>query len=348
MPSVSLRRALTTGAATAALAGALAAPAGAADRLDFELTPAGGGSYPRFEARAGQTVAGAVRLHSRARRGQTIRLQALDLVTAPAGGIDFRPGSPRAVGAWLKLDRRDVHLPAGATRVVRYRARVPRDAAAGEHFAGIVGIDRGQLRRAAAAAPAGGGGVELRHVTRVALPVRFRLPGLATRRLSAGAIRFAANAGGSRLELGLRSVGHLLVRGTAIDLHVSRSDGRAVFHHEAQLSEFVPQTAIRYPIAWRGTPSRGEYRVRGTIQPAGGPPVRVDETVAFRAPQAERLEEQTGEAPPRDGPPMLLLAALAAAVLFGGGASAGYVRLRRRLAAATLAPTESPAPGRAR
>jgi hypothetical protein len=336
MPSVSLRRALTTGAATAALAGALAAPAGADDRLAFELTPAGGGSYPRFEARAGQTVAGAVRLHSRSRRGQTIRLQALDLVTAPAGGIDFKPGRPRAVGAWLRLDRRDVHLPAGATRVVRYRAEVPRDAAAGEHFAGIVGIDRAQLRRAAA--PAGGRGVELRHVTRVALPVRFRLPGRATRRLAAGAIRFAANAGGSRLELDLRSVGQLLVRGTAIDLHVSRSDGRPVFDHEARLSEFVPQTAIRYPIAWRGTPSRGEYRVRGTIRPAGGAPVRVDETVAFRAAQAKRLEEQTGEAPPADGPPTLLLAGLAAAVLFGGAASAGYVRVRRRLAAATMSP----------
>jgi hypothetical protein len=336
MPSRFPRRLARLCALTAVSAGVLVTPAGAATRLDFELSPAGGGSYPRFTARAGETVTGALRLRSRIGKVQTIRLQALDLGTAHTGGIEFRPGRAAAVGAWLKLERRDVRLPGGATRTVRFTASIPRDAAPGEHFAGIAAIDRAELRRAQS--PAGRRGVELRHVTRVALPVRLELRGSAERQLDLRGIGFSSNAGGTRLELDLRSIGHLLVRETSVDLRVSGPGARRPVRHRDRISEFVPQTAIRYPIALPGQVARGEYRVTGTIKPEGGRTIRVDERVSFGSSQAKELEERTGDTVPGGGGvPKLLIGALALALLLAGAASAGYVRLRRRLRRATAA-----------
>jgi len=336
MPRVPLRRvALATSAAL--LAGVpLGTPAQAASGVGFELTPAGSGAYPRFDARPGQVLRGAVRLKSRSTKDRAIRLQALDLATADTGGIEFVSRRPKRARTWLRLERRDLRLPARGRVTVAFTARVPAGAASGEHFAGIVAVDRAQLRRAAARRAAGGGTVMLREVTRLALPVRFRLPGRSARRLDVAGAAFAADASGGRLELDLRSTGGRLVRSTDVRLDVLH-EGKRLFTHRAEITDFVPRTRISYPIALRGQAQRGDYRVTGTIRPRGGPAVRVDEKVAFTAPQADRLEDQTGQPAPGTGLPLLLIGALGAAVVLAATASIAYLRLRRRLAAATEA-----------
>lgn len=333
------RRFALLGATAAVLAGVLVAPAGAATRPTFELSSVTKDPYPRFVARPGQTVSGAVRLQSRTGKPQTVRLQALDLVTARTGGIEFPSGRPHATGAWLKLQHRDVALPARATRIIRFTARVPAKAAAGQHYAGIVAINRAELRRANA--PADKAGVELRAVTRIALPVRFRLPGAAGRSVAVRRLAFAADASGSRLDLDLRSTGHLLIRGSRIDLRVAEQGGRRLFRHKATLAEFIPQTTIRYPIAWRGTPKYGTYRLTGTVKPKGAPVLRIDKTVTFGRPEAKKVKQQTGVVasgdPDAGAPPLMLIVALGAALLLAIAASVGYLRLRRRLVNAKAA-----------
>ncbi|MDX6676227.1 MAG: hypothetical protein QOE31_279, partial [Solirubrobacteraceae bacterium] len=61
----SSRRIALLSATCAVFAGVLVTPAGAATRPTFELSPVTKDPYPRFVARPGQTVSGAVRLHSR-------------------------------------------------------------------------------------------------------------------------------------------------------------------------------------------------------------------------------------------------------------------------------------------
>lgn len=330
MPSRSPRTIALCGAVVTVLAGVLVTPAGAADRLDFQLTPVGGSAYPRFSARPGQSVSGALRLHSRTRRPQVIRVEVVDLMTATTGGIEFGRDRARATGSWLKLARRDVRLPPHATRIIRFRGQVPRTAAAGEHFGGIAASDRAEIRRT----PATRAGVRLREVTRVALPVRFRVPGPASAAIELRGVAFASNAAGTRLDLDLRSVGHRLVRATDVDLRATDAAGRVALRHRSSISDFVPQTAIRYPAVWRGRPTRGgRYHLTGTIQPRGARPIRVDEVVTFGTREARRLEDQTGEPPPTtSGAPILLIAALGASALLAAAALGAYVRLRRRLA----------------
>ena len=156
-------------------------------------------------------------------------------------------------------------------------------------------------------------------------------------------VRFAAtppattSACGARPTAAGNSARARLVRSATVDLRISRAGGPTLFRHRGVLSEIVPRTRIRYPIAWRGRPAPGGYRVHGTIAPVGAPVVRVDETVRFGGKDAERAEAQTGTpgpATPPSDPPVLLLAALAVALLLAGTAAAGYLRLRRRLSAA--------------
>lgn len=329
-----LSRVSLLSAMVAVLAGVLVTPAGAVSRPQFVLTPTDGSSYPRFSAQPGNTVRGALRLQSQSNRAQIVRLQGLDLVTSNLGGIEFPSERATQTGAWIRLERRDVRLDPGASATVRFAVELPDRVAAGEHYAGLVAVDRGELRRASAERPADQRGVVLNQVTRVALPVRLDVPGPSERRLDLRDITFEANAGGSRLDIDLGNIGQRLIRSTAVDLRVTR-EGESFSRHKVTLSEFVPDTRIKYPMPLQGKPARGEYRVTGTIRPDGAPAIQVDRRVAFRGPQVERLAVQTGDATPGKDLPVLLIGALGIAIVLAVSASVGYVRLRRRLAEAT-------------
>lgn len=320
---------LLTVAASAAPSAAQAAP------VPFSFSAVGTPDYHRFGVRAGDDVRGTVRIVNRSGRTRVVRLQTLDLVTGDRGGIVFRSGRPSATGAWLRLDRRDVRLRPGASARVGYSAQVPARVATGEHYAGVVAIDRADLR-AAARRPSGRRGVVLRHITRLALPVRFTVGGPAERTMAAGRADFAADAAGSRIDLPLRSTGAKLIREAEVDFAVRDDRGRTLFTHKATLGEFVPRTIARYPIAWRGRAAEGRYRLVGTVRPKGAPVIRLDQTLEFTRRRAEDLESQTGEqAATAAGPPLLLLVGLALALVAAIAATAAYVRLRRRLQAAT-------------
>lgn len=324
--------ALTAAAATAPSAATAAPP----QSVPFTLSAVGARDYHRYAVEPGDTVRGTLRVVNRSRQTRVIRLQALDLVTADTGGIHFRPGRPTGVGRWLRLERRDVRLAPGARQRVRYTGRVPANAAPGQRFAGLVALDRAELR-ASRRAPAGGRSVVLHHLTRLALPVRFTVPGAARRRLAAGLARFAADASGSRIDLPLRDAGGRLVREALIDLAVTDEEGRPRFRHRARFAEFVPRTAIRYPIAWRGPSAEGRYRLVGTITPKGAPVVRIDQRISFTRRRASELERESGVVAAPGSTPFGLVAGLAAALMFALLASAAYVRTRRRLRVLTAA-----------
>lgn len=328
-----MRAALAGTMSVLVLAGVLVTPAGAAPRPAFVLTATGDTPHPVFEARPGTTVSSTVLLTSRSDSMQTIRLQTVDLATSNLGGIEFPSRRPAGPGTWLKLDRRDVRIPPRGTATVRLSVTVPTRTPAGDHYAGVVAVDRKELRRALKAPPKKASGVVLRQLTRVALPVRVRLPGRAVRRLRLRDIAFAADAGGSHLRVRLRNSGQRLLRSTAVDLRIARGD-RRLFTVRASLAEVVPATGLAYPVRWRGAPPRsGTYRVTGTISPKGAPRIRVDERVRFGTTQADKVEELTGvPAVGEDGRPWLLLTVAALVLLVAVSASVGYLRLRRRLA----------------
>jgi hypothetical protein len=297
----------------------------------FSVAPLGKPSL-RFAAQPGDTIIGRVRVQNLGARSRTVQLSASDLLTADSGGPSFPATPPEGIGRWLKLGRDNVRLPAHGGVTISFRAIVPADATAGEHYAGIVALDIAEA--AAARAPSMARGVSVRHLTRLALPVRLTVPGALVARLALTEIRFGVDASGSSLRVGLRNDGNRIIRATDIDLRVGK-DGRRLLSIHDEIRDFIPTAAISYPTAWRGQLRRGVYRVTGVVRPDGGAPIHVDQQVSFTPKLADQFKRQTGmTAAPGDGQPMWIWTALAAALALATAATLAHVRLRRRLRAA--------------
>jgi hypothetical protein len=329
----SLGAALLCGTLLIALAGA--APSSAAPTpkaVGFFVAPAGTPAL-RFDARPGRTVTGRIRVVNLAARGRTIRLTTADLVTADTGGASFPDERPKSTGTWLQLDQEHVVLAGHGSARVGFRAVVPASARPGQHYAGIVAVDAAEAA-AAHEPPQKGDGVEVHHLARLALPVRLTVPGAQFTRLAATDMHFSVDASGSSLRVDLRNAGNKIIRETTMELHISR-DSRELLAVRNQIRDFITDSEISYPVAWRDTLHPGTYHVTGTIRPRGGPPVSIDKTVDFTPKLAKALDEKTGTpAAPGDGQPIWIWALLAAVLAAGAAVTTAYLRLRRRLKAA--------------
>jgi hypothetical protein len=295
-------------------------------KVGFLIGPVGIPSL-RFAADPGETITGRVRVENLAARPRTVRLTAADLVTADTGGASFPATAPKAIGRWLDLGRAQVRLAAHAGTTVSFQAQVPPQAKSGEHYAGIVAVDAADA--AAARKPSKArGGVSVRHLARLALPVRLTVPGLLATRLALTEMHFGVDASGASLRIGMRNAGNQIIRETALELEVTQ-DGRSLLSIREEIADFITDSAISYPAAWNGALKRGAYRVTGVIRPRGGPPVRVDQTIAFTPKLADTLERETARpSAPGDAQPIWLWLALAAALTAAGAVSVAYVRLR--------------------
>lgn len=331
-----LGAALLCGMTLAALATASApalASAKAPAKVGFLIAPVGRPSL-RFAVVPGQTLTGRVRVENLAARSRIVRLTTSDLVTADTGGPSFPATAANQVGAWLKLDHEQVLLPPHTSTTVSFKAHVPPQTTTGEHYAGIVAVDAGEA--AAARKPSQARGrVSVRHLARLALPVRLTVPGPLATRLALTKLHFGVDASGSSLRIGMRNAGNQIIRQTAVELTVTQ-DGRSLLEIRDEIGDFITGTAISFPAAWRGQLKPGSYRVKGVLRPQGGPPVAVDQTVAFTPKLAKTLERKTGRPlAPGDGQPIWVWIALTVALTAAGTITVAYARLRRRLRTAS-------------
>ncbi|MCW3003254.1 MAG: putative protein of unknown function cell surface [Conexibacter sp.] len=324
-----------------AASAAASAPAAAATpkppiAAGFSIVAVGQPSFFRFTARPGAVVTGLVRVRNLKASLLVVRLTPADLTTADTGGVSFPQSRPRTIGAWVRLHHTTVRLRPHSSALVRFRARVPATITGGEHYAGIVAVDAAQAK--SAGAPSHKRGVSVRHLTRLALPIKVTTPGALVHHLTLSGIGFGVDATGSKLRLALRNDGSIITRATSIHLKVSRS-GRTIFSIKERLADFIPQTAISFPVAWQGRLERGTYDVTGVIQPRHGPPIRVDQHITFTPKLGRQLKEQAGQttAVGDDGPPLLMWLALAGALALAVAAATGYLRLRHRLNAQAAA-----------
>jgi hypothetical protein len=338
--TVSSRRRVALVLCALAPAANAAAPAGTAaaaapSTAGLSLAPVDQPSFLRFRAVPGRTVAGAIRVSNHSARPRNVRLQVTDLATAASGGIAFPDAAPRHTGRWLKLSTTELHLSSKSSRTVRLVGKVPEDAASGEHFGGVVAVDRAQLAEAATASPASPGsarGVSVRQITRLALPVKLTVPGPLSGRLVLRDVDVAVDAAGAGLAVHLRNTGNRILPVTDVDLRVQLGS-RTLFRHRERLLEIVPDSSLTHPVRWQGRPAKGEYRVIGTIRPQGARPIRVDRQVRFDDDASQRLERATGRPrePTPTGVPIWMWAVVAGASALGLTAVAGYLRARRRL-----------------
>jgi hypothetical protein len=318
----------TTGTAgVAGAAGVAQANARARSPLGFAIGAVGFSSYFVFDARAGDAVRGQLRVLNLGERARTIVLRAADVTTASAGGLQYSEGTTVGDGGWLELSAGSVRLARGRSASVPFTVHVARTARAGDHFLGIVAIDRAVLKRGSR----GHGAIRLRLVPRLAMTVQVRVPGRATRRLAVGRVGIAVAPSGASLALSLSNRGNRLISQTTGEVTVSQGK-TTLFSVDTPLAAFVPKTSIDYHVAWQGVPVQGTYRVKGRLRPSGAPTVSFDRTVTFGSRQIGRYVRQTGRrAIASSSLPTALIVVLAVAIALAIAFAAAYARVRRQL-----------------
>jgi hypothetical protein len=293
-----------------------------------------------YAAAPGGVLSGAVLVQNGTAHAREIRLAAVDVGTAALGGAVYgeRPGT--GTGRWLDLSSRSVTVAAYRARLVRFRIRVPWNAAAGAHYAGITAIDADQLRAASAAPSRSGKRIVFHRIARSALPVRIRVKGEgAAPRLHLSDVKVAVDAARANVLVTLDNTGHTLIRRTMVDLQVKQG-ARTLFATKQRLKEFVPDSAAQYPIPWPGAPKEGTYRLIGEIRPVGAPVINVDAGLKVDGNNATSARSSVAgriSRPEQAGISLIVWLALGIVTTAAAGLGLAFVRTRRRLRAATHA-----------
>jgi hypothetical protein len=321
------RLTVTVACALAIVAAAAPTAVAAGSPLGYAISAVGFPSYFVFDSQPGGTARGTLQIVNLAATPRTIVLAPADVSTASAGGLQYGEGTPQGQGRWLKLSARSARLAGGSAATVPFTVHVARDAGPGDHFLGIVAIDRRVLKQHAG----GTGAIRLRLIPRLAMTIRVRLPGASTKRLSVGDVRIAVAPSGASLAVKISNPANTLVESTGGDVTVSQGSS-PLFSQVIGLAAFVPDTAITYHVPWDGTPVEGTYRVRGILRPAGARSVAFDRTVTFGGKAIRQYRRQTGrQAKTSSGIPVVVIVVLALAVVLAVIFGVAYTRARRQL-----------------
>lgn len=286
--------------ALALVALALAAvPAGAAaqDRpLGFGINPIGADAHSGYfffrDARPGRTMHAVVAVGNTNGKPKDILVKAQDATTTGTGGIDFVRLRNGDVGSWLSPRRKTIHLGPRESVRLPITVRVPADAQAGDHFAGVVLYNTADIRRVRKQ-QASGHGVTLRYISRLAVPVRVRLPGDLVAKVELQRVSFGVTPSGSSIQLTFGNVGNVLIPSSTGSVTVSQ-DGRRLGRQPMKFTSFLPGTTIDFPVPFKGTPAEATYRITGVLRPQFAPPVHIDRTITFGTKENDRLERATG------------------------------------------------------
>jgi hypothetical protein len=224
--------------------------------------------YFVLDARPGQRLQERVRIVNTGGKQGTVYLYPVDATTGATSGAVYlaRARPRRSVGRWLRLPLSRLELSPKESRTLTFTVTVPRHLRPGQHLGGIVaenadvaGGGRGRGRQ--------GLRIRIRRLSIVA--VQVNTPG---RRQPA--MMFAGvTAGGSNddqvLLFSLRNSGNILLK-PKLSFAVTNCKGQQFQAGTYQLDTFVPQTAIRYPVAVRRKAlAAGDYCAAGRLQYAG-------------------------------------------------------------------------------
>ncbi|MDQ3728326.1 MAG: helix-hairpin-helix domain-containing protein [Actinomycetota bacterium] len=271
------------------------AQGGGPDSPGFSIAAVDQESFFSFKAEPGASVAGALRLTPDEGRRTEVVLKAVDVRTAATGGIEYGSKDPDGVGSWIHLGETRVTL-AGLPVEVPFKARVPKDAQPGDHFAGIIAYDEQALDEQKDTK----GQLQLQFVSRLAVATQFTVPGEKSADVQFGGASIDVTPSGALLHLNFANAGNALAEDITGNVLLSQGE-RPLFREQLEMTSFLPETEIAYPVTFASTPAEDTYRLTGSFRVEKGPRQEIDVLVEFGADQADEFEEETGREPIRAG-----------------------------------------------
>lgn len=251
----------------------------------------------------------------------------LRLLTYPVDGLTGqttgtvyanRRDRVRKAGAWVGMSTSRITVAAGQQVSVPFTIRVPMQAKAGDHVAGIAFED--------ASPRISGQGFRITEIIREVIGVQIRVPGNAAPRLALGAVKLKTLPG-TRLAsvvVGIGNRGLTLCRPTlAVLLEGPHRYRRGVAR---QLDTVLPGDTVAYPLPWPGTLRTGKYAARTSASCKGRHVARRATVVLGKTlgPSAGTPARQAGAATPGGLPWWLLIAVALGGI--GAGVALGRIR----------------------
>jgi hypothetical protein len=242
----------------------------------FSIQPATGTrSFVVADARPATRVVRTLRVVNSGDAAGAVRLYAVDATTSATSGAVYRSRHDprRGVGAWTKLSRNRLSLPAGAAAMIRVVVTVPPGASAGQHLGAVVAENTALRHGRAVRRGKGSLRVDLRLLTVDAVLVN--LPGRRFEHISLTGARPAGSHGRQTVLVGIRNDGTELLK-TRGSFELRDDSGRMRMRSPLRLDTFVPHTEVGFPVrvTGRALPA-GSYEAKVTLHYRGGVATRV-------------------------------------------------------------------------
>lgn len=263
--------------------------------LGFGIRPVGPeGSRGYFffrEVAPGTSLSAKIEISNVSRRDKTVVLRAQDTVTSGTGGLSYGPVK-EGPGAWISQRTQRLNVPARRAVTAEISIRVPQDAQPGDHFGGVVAYDLRDLEKLNDA-PESEQAVQLKFISRLAVPFRVRVPGKLVAEVRLRDAKLSITPSGSSVDVIFENSGNVLIPSSKGRVNVSQ-DGVGLASRKIALTGFTPGSTITVRVPFQGAPAEATYRAKGFLEPMFAPVVAFDETVEFGGDQSEELERETG------------------------------------------------------
>jgi hypothetical protein len=266
-------------------------------------------------------------------------ISAVDGLTGQTSGAVYgnRQDRLKHAGSWVTPARGQLSLPAHGEVKVGFTIRVPRNAAVGDHLAGLAVED--------AHPAASGGKFSITQVLRTVIGINIQVPGKATFHpaLSTLGIEKLAGPNVAAIKVGMSNDGQAVGKPKLTIALVGPAGYRVTLSRD--LDTLLPGDPINYPFTWRDTLAKGQYKVTATLT-GGGAEATMSRTVQVgdELKGASTLTEPAAAAGKGGGglPKWALGAIISGAVAIGvaggivgpawaGGQSSSRLRIRNRL-----------------
>ena len=226
---------------------------------DSAVTASG---YFIYKLKNGGTVTGSVLLKNPGSKVLTIKLAAVDAVTAQTGGSAFETANvkPGATATWLKFAEASVTLAAGTQKQVDFTVAVPQSARPGQHLAGISAYVPASLPAEAQNA-SGQLGASVTMQTRYVIGVQVDIEGAWTPSLKIESVGLVEQPSGPYIGVQMKNDGDVFLKPSGT-VALTDSNGRRTLEQPITMGTFVPGTEVTYPVKWSGELKPGDYQVR--------------------------------------------------------------------------------------
>jgi hypothetical protein len=241
----------------------------------------------RLNASGGTTLRESITIVNSGNAAGTANIYAADALTGQNGGIAYQAyTSPqRIVARWITLPLNNLTLSPGQKKTLTIQIAVPRGARPGVYVGGLVAEDTSNRTVTGTGKNSKFNFTILR---RSVLSIRITVPGTQIENLLDTSMRFvdANNLPAVILSLNNLSTNIIEVKGTLL---IADLKGHRIQLLPVQITDFLPQTTISYPVYLQGTALQaGTYRVTLDLQYGHNRSLHMQNTITVFAKQIKR------------------------------------------------------------